>query len=54
MPEYLNTAYRGLTWAEAGKAFAGSVTSGLATRINPLDVAGSLLELAIERASENL
>jgi hypothetical protein len=48
--EHLFKAYKGLTWADVAKAAAAAVTSGRYLQINPLDVCGSLVDLAIERA----
>jgi len=47
---HLNKAYHGLTWAEVAAATAGVVITGLAWKIDRHDIAGSLLDLAIERA----
>lgn len=49
---HLNKAYHALSAADWLKSAAAAVLSGLALRINPTDPAGSLLDLAIERASQ--
>jgi hypothetical protein len=48
--DHLNKAYHGLTWSEVAGAAAAAVASGLALKLNSLDVCGSLVDLAIERA----
>jgi hypothetical protein len=49
---HLAGAYAGLTWEQVAVAVGQAVTSGLARRLNPLDVCGSLVDLAIERAGD--
>lgn len=39
-------------WTETLKAVGAAITSGVAFKLNPLDVAGSLLDEAIRRAAE--
>lgn len=48
--EHLGTAYSDLSMGELATATAGAITSGLALRLNPLDVCGSLVDEAIRRA----
>lgn len=51
--EHLRKAYKATSTAELLAAAAKAVTSGLAFHLNPLDPLGSLVDLAIERASSS-
>jgi hypothetical protein len=48
--EQLDRNYHKLTWAEVLAATGSAVASGLALKLNPRDVCGSLVDLAITRA----
>lgn len=48
----LKEAYAALTLAQWLSAAAAAIHSGLAFRMNPLDIEGSLLDVAIERATQ--
>jgi hypothetical protein len=49
---WLKDSYSGLSWAEIAKAGAAALASGLVLKLNPLDVCGSLVDLAIEQAAK--
>jgi len=47
--DHLEKSYSALTWTEVVKAAANTVITGLVSRLNPLDLAGSLADEAVHR-----
>jgi hypothetical protein len=52
--EQLDRNYHKLTWAEVLAAASSAIATLLALKINPLDISGSLVDLAIDQAAQNL
>lgn len=49
--KHLNKAYKKMTTREKFMAAAGAWEAGLGMKINPLDITGSLVDIAIERSA---